>query len=140
MTDKFRSKLFKRGEKSKNIPNPLTEEQLMTLYNHTFELKHLETVRKMILLQCFVGMRFDDIKRIRPENIQNNFLMFTPKKTERFDIEQVTLTCKELYDLVWAEPLSRPAKRYKISDNSLKKICKRMNFHLQKCKKLIPVF
>jgi integrase len=59
----------------------------MALYNHTFDLKHLETVRKMILLQCFIGMRFDDIKRIRPENIQNNFLMFTPKKTERFDVE-----------------------------------------------------
>jgi site-specific recombinase XerD len=87
MTDKFKSKLFKRGEKSKNKPNPLTEQQLMALCNHKFELKHLETGRKMILLQCFIGMRFDDIKRIRPENIHNNFLMFTPKKTERFDVE-----------------------------------------------------
>ena len=42
-------------------------------------------------------------------------------------MEQVTLTRKELYDLVWAEPLSRLAKRYKISDNGLRKICKRMN-------------
>jgi hypothetical protein len=39
----------------------------------------------------------------------------------------VTLTRKELYDLVWAEPLSRLAKKYKISDNGLRKICKRMN-------------
>ena len=42
-------------------------------------------------------------------------------------MEQVTLTRKELYDLVWAEPLSRLAKKYKISDNGLRKICKRMN-------------
>jgi hypothetical protein len=28
---------------------------------------------------------------------------------------------------VWAEPLSRLAKKYKISDNGLRKICKRMN-------------
>lgn len=42
-------------------------------------------------------------------------------------MEQVTLTRKELYNLVWAQPLSRLAKRYKISDNGLRKICKRMN-------------
>jgi len=42
-------------------------------------------------------------------------------------MEKVTLTRKELYDLVWAEPLSRLAKRFKISDIGLRKICKRMN-------------
>lgn len=42
-------------------------------------------------------------------------------------MEQITLTRKELYDLVWKEPLSRLAKKYKISDNGLRKICKRMN-------------
>ena len=31
--------------------------------------------------------RFDYIKRIRPENIESGFLIFTPKKTERFDVE-----------------------------------------------------
>jgi|WetSurSiteA1Bulk_404760.scaffolds.fasta_scaffold00059_27 hypothetical protein len=42
-------------------------------------------------------------------------------------MDQIKLTRKELYDLVWAEPLSRLAKRHKISDNGLRKICKRMN-------------
>ena len=42
-------------------------------------------------------------------------------------MEKITLTRKELYDLVWSEPLSRLAKKYKISDNGLRKICKRMN-------------
>jgi len=42
-------------------------------------------------------------------------------------MEKVTLTRKEIYDLVWTEPLSRLAKKYKISDNGLRKICKRMN-------------
>mgnify|MGYP001030537041 CR=1 FL=1 len=42
-------------------------------------------------------------------------------------MEQVTFTRKQLYDLVWTEPLSRLAKKYKISDNGLRKICKRMN-------------
>jgi len=42
-------------------------------------------------------------------------------------MEQVKLTRKELYDLVWAQPMSRLAKKYKISDNGLRKICKRIN-------------
>ncbi len=87
MTDKFKSGRFKRGDKSKNKPNPLTESQLMALYNHKFDNLHLETVRKMILLQCFTGIRYDDIKRIRPDNIEDNVLVITPKKTERHDIE-----------------------------------------------------
>jgi len=32
--------------------------------------------------------------------------------------------------MVWREPLSRLAKKYKISDNGLRKICKRMNIPL----------
>jgi integrase len=87
MTDKFKSKQFQRGTKSKNKPNPLTEEQVLALNKYKFENKHFETVRKMILLQCFTGIRYDDIKRIRPENINNNVLTFTPKKTQRHDVE-----------------------------------------------------
>jgi hypothetical protein len=45
-------------------------------------------------------------------------------------MRKVTYTRKELYDLVWKEPLSRLAKKYKISDNGLRKICKRMNIPL----------
>ena len=42
-------------------------------------------------------------------------------------MEKAILTRQVLYDLVWSEPLSRLAKKYKISDNGLRKICKRMN-------------
>lgn len=87
MNDKFKSKRFRRGKKSKNDPNPFTEDQLMALYKHRFDTLHLETVRKMILLQCYTGIRYDDIKRIRPENIKDGFLIFKPKKTERHTVE-----------------------------------------------------
>ena len=42
-------------------------------------------------------------------------------------MDDIQLTRHELYDLVWAEPLSRLAKKYNISDNGLRKICKKMN-------------
>lgn len=55
-------------------------------------------------------------------------------------MEKVTFSRKELYDLVWAEPLSVLAKKYQVSDNGLRKICLRMdiplspNGHWQKIK------
>ena len=45
-------------------------------------------------------------------------------------MDKIKLTRIELYDLVWNEPLSRLAKKYRISDNGLRKICKRMNIPL----------
>ena len=45
-------------------------------------------------------------------------------------MKEVTFTRKELYDLVWSEPLIQLAKKYKISDNGLRKICIRMNIPL----------
>lgn len=42
-------------------------------------------------------------------------------------MEKIILTRQELYELVWSEPLSRLAKTYRISDNGLRKICKRLS-------------
>jgi len=41
-------------------------------------------------------------------------------------------TRKQLYDLVWSKPLSHLAKAYNISDNGLRKICKKHNIPLPK--------
>ena len=45
-------------------------------------------------------------------------------------MEKTTLSRQQLYDLVWSEPLSRLAKKYCISDNGLRKMCKSMNIPL----------
>ena len=37
------------------------------------------------------------------------------------------LTRKELYDLVWSEPMSTLCKRFGLSDNGLRKHCKAMD-------------
>ena len=39
------------------------------------------------------------------------------------------LTRKELYDLVWSEPMTTICKRFGLSDNGLRKRCKSMNIH-----------
>jgi len=45
-------------------------------------------------------------------------------------MRKITFTRQELYDLVWSEPLITLSKKYCISDNGLRKICKRMNIPL----------
>lgn len=45
---------------------------------------------------------------------------------------KIVFTRNELYDLVWSTPLLALSKTYFISDNGLRKICKRMNIPLPK--------
>ncbi len=42
------------------------------------------------------------------------------------------VTRKELYDLVWENPLSKLAKKYNLSDNGLRKVCKKLDIPLPK--------
>jgi site-specific recombinase XerD len=89
LSEEFTYKSFKRGKKSRNAPNPMTLEQVMFLFNYRFsgDEKHFESVRKMVMIQCFTGCRYDDIKKFRPQNFEEKgWLKFTPTKTTKHDI------------------------------------------------------
>ena len=45
-------------------------------------------------------------------------------------MKDVELTRKELYDLVWSMPLIKIARKFQISDNGIKKRCKKYNIPL----------
>ncbi|MCW3805724.1 hypothetical protein [Plebeiibacterium marinum] len=45
-------------------------------------------------------------------------------------MKKTEFTRQEFYELVWKEPLSRLAKKYNISDNGLRKRCKKLNIPL----------
>lgn len=45
-------------------------------------------------------------------------------------MKEFVFTRKELYDLVWSQPLSVLARKYNISDNGLRKICLKSNIPL----------
>lgn len=81
LSDKFTLAGFKRGDKSKNLANPLTFEQFQVLYNHKFEEAYLELTRVRFCLQCSTGLRFGDIHRITSENIDNDRIVIEPAKT-----------------------------------------------------------
>lgn len=44
--------------------------------------------------------------------------------------ESIKISRQELYDLVWSKPMTTLAKEYNISDNGLRKICKKLNIPL----------
>ncbi len=44
--------------------------------------------------------------------------------------ESVKISRQELYNLVWSKPMTTLAKEYNISDNGLRKICKKINIPL----------
>ena len=47
-------------------------------------------------------------------------------------MENIKLTRKELYELVWENPMSKLAKKYNLSDNGLRKVCNRLDIPLPK--------
>lgn len=47
-------------------------------------------------------------------------------------MKNTILTRQELYDLVWENPLSKLAKKYNLSDNGLRKVCKKLDIPLPK--------
>lgn len=47
-------------------------------------------------------------------------------------MEKITISRKELYDLVWSTPMTSLSRKYLISDNGLRKICKRMEIPMPK--------
>ena len=84
LSDDFRKKGkngFKRGSKSINDANPLNDQQLNALAEHDFKEEHLQRIRDRFLWQCYTGMRYGDAFTITKENIDKNWLYYTPNKT-----------------------------------------------------------
>lgn len=97
---------FKRGKKAKNEANPLTKEQIDTLYYHQFKSEHLQRTKDRFLWQCYTGIRYKDAFTIPKSTIieGKGWLRFKPTKTNRFDkkVEQplspVALEILQKYD------------------------------------------
>jgi hypothetical protein len=47
-------------------------------------------------------------------------------------METIELTRKQLFEIIWATPLSRLAKEYALSDNGFRKLCKRYDIPIPK--------
>lgn len=76
-------KKFKAPEKPKEIIC-LYKDELFHLFNFEFENKRLERVRDVYCFGCFTGLRFSDIKDLKPEHIINDEIQKVIVKTKEF--------------------------------------------------------
>lgn len=60
----------------------LTMEELMRLYNFSFTSAKLDRVRDVYCFGCFTGLRYSDLKNLKPSNIEGDHLKMTIQKTK----------------------------------------------------------
>lgn len=78
---KYKSRKFKSpSEDADNIY--LTKTELQQLYEHDFSKKpYLERVRDLFIVASWTGVRYSDIKQIKPERIKENIFTMKQNKT-----------------------------------------------------------
>lgn len=72
---------FKAPERPKEII-ALYEDELMQLYTHDFSSKKLEHVRDVFCFGCFTGLRYSDIRTLKPEHIDEKMITKQCVKTK----------------------------------------------------------
>jgi integrase len=109
-------------------PVYLTLEERDTLFDAKFENKHNNIVRDIFILQCFIGCRFGDLKRLKRSNIINGNIEYIAAKTKeknlnvaRIPLSKKALTIIERYNL----PDGRLVPRISASayNEHIKQIC-----------------
>lgn len=83
-TNPFDEIIFSKdiGVETYQEPICMTRDELTQLYNHKAKTKHKEVVKDMFCLQAALGCRVGDFLRLTYPNIQDNKLIYFPKKID----------------------------------------------------------
>ena len=100
MPDTFRNKNWKKGSKSVNEPQPLSEEELTILKMHTFTTNSLNQHKDRFLFQCATGCRFGDMFGITQSNIIDGCIEYYPKKTVHKQDNKVIVPLTDLSETI----------------------------------------
>jgi len=88
----------------------LTEEELKRILNYDFSNnKKLERTRDMFIIASWVGLRYGDVKKLKPENFTDRFIRITQSKTNKSVVIPIHPMVKQLltkYDNKLPEPIS----------------------------------
>ena len=96
MSDNFQIPDWKKGIKSENEPNPLSETELKTLIEHKFKTESLNQHKDRFLFQCSTGCRFSDMFSITKSNIIDGCIEYFPQKTVHKTDNRVIVPLNEL--------------------------------------------
>lgn len=107
----------------------LTWEELMRVYNHTFEFPYLERVRDVFCFCCFTSLRYSDALTLKKNDIYNDAIHITTQKTnsaltiELNDYSRAILAKYKEMDGELALPVISNQKMNKY----LKEVCRQCN-------------
>ncbi|MCV9386624.1 site-specific integrase [Reichenbachiella ulvae] len=76
----------------------LTEEEIQKLYNHQFKKKKLEKIRDVFVLNCYLGLRYSDLKRLNKGHIVDGAIIMRAYKTLKDIHVTITPTVKEILE------------------------------------------
>ena len=117
----FKSHRFKAiSEESESIY--LNEEELQKIFNYDFSNNpRLEKVRDLFIISAWTGLRFGDVTRLTPANIEEDFINITQSKTQDPVIIPLHWTVKFMLDK-YNGNLPEPLSNQKFNDY-LKELC-----------------
>ncbi len=76
----------------------LSEDEIMTLYNHDFESKKHEKVRDIFVLNCYLGLRYSDLSRVTKDHFNDDAYETKSVKTLKDIYVPLTPIAKEILD------------------------------------------
>lgn len=123
----FRKKSFRRlGEETEIIF--LKYEELMRLFKLKLNSESQRHIRDMFCFGCFTGLRFSDIKNLRPENVHGDMLIYRVIKTGENNTVPLNKYSKEILQRNAGREFCLPVISEQKTNNYLKALLKAENF------------
>lgn len=102
----------------------LTEEELFKIYNCQELTPAQDHIKDLFCLECFTGIRFSDISRIKSEYLKEDFLEFRTLKTKDSLIVPLNVFAKEIFQKYKGQfdgsplppPISNQKSNYALKD------------------------
>lgn len=86
----------------------LTEEELFKIYNLQDLPQNYEFVKDYFCFECFTGLRFSDISRLKNENTKTDFLEFRTKKMKEILFVPLNIFAKQIIEKYRGRFADRP--------------------------------
>lgn len=82
---------------------------------------HLAEIRDLFLMECWTGLRFSDIIKLRPEHIHGDMIVIQQQKTNNYVTIPIHPVFREIWDRYGGIPLTISNQKF---NDHLKEICK----------------
>lgn len=81
---------------------------------------HLAEIRDLFLLECWTGLRFSDVIRLRPEHIQGDLIVIQQQKTNNYVTIPIHPVFREIWNKYGGIPLTISNQKF---NDHIKEVC-----------------